>query len=247
MIAMEAVGRSKPDGYTILFGPGASAVAVQQKSLPFDPNKDFVPISAVVAFPFYLLVDPSKTPATSVAELIAILKKRDKVSYAAPNTLSNVGGALLSNVADLNAVAVQYKSTADAVRDLKAGLIDYAFIDAGLALAQMKSGELRGLAVSMTKRAQNAPDIPTMAELGFNGFDFHGWLGVHGPAGMPQEARDRLEKWIVDAARSDETAAFYKTLGAEKFALTSKEFADFEKNEFAAWRERAKIADLKVQ
>lgn len=247
MIAMQAAGRAKPDGYTLLFGPGASAATVQQKTLPFDADKDFVPIAAVIAFPFYLLVDPEKTPAKDVAELVALLRKKGTASYGAPNTLSNVGGALLVADAKLQGNAVQYKSTADVVRDLKAGFLDFAFIDAGFALSQMRSGNLRGLAVSMVKRAQNAPDLPTMKELGYQSFDFQGWLGVHAPAGIPAEAREKLETWLLKIATSEETKTFYKSVGAETFALSSREFAAFEKTETAAWKERAAIAKIEPQ
>ncbi len=245
MIAMEAAARSKPDGYTIVFGPGASAAAVQFKSLPFDPVKDFVRIGAVVAFPFVLVVNPRTTPVNTVEELAAFLKKKDKVSYGAPNTLSLVGGALFSDARGLKAEPINYKSAADGIRDLNAGDIDFIFNDAGFAFAQMREGKLKGLAITFSKRSANAPDLPTMLESGFPGFDFHGWMGAYAPAGTPPDAVAKLEKWFLEIAKSEETTAFFKRIGAEPFALNAAEFTKWEDAEFAAWRDRAKIADIK--
>lgn len=244
MIAMEATARSAPDGYTIHFGPGASAAVVQFKTLPFDPVKDFIPVAGVVAFPFVLVVNPKFTPANNVEELVAHLKKKEKVSYASPNTLSQVGGALFSDARGINSVSVPYKSAADGIRDLLSGDIDFIFNDAGFAYAMMREGKLKGLAVTLSQRSTNAPDLPTMTESGFKNFDFHGWMGVYAPAKTPASVVAKLEGWFLEIAKSDETTAFFKRIGADPFPRDAKEFAAWETKEFDAWKVRAKVANI---
>lgn len=244
-MAMEAVARARPDGYSIVFGPGASA-AVQYKQLPFDGVKDFTRIASVVAFPFVLLVNPRTTPVNNVAELAAFLAKKEKVSYGAPNSLALVGGSMFSERNKLKAAAVNYKSAADAIRDLNAGDLDFIFNDAGFAFAQMREGRLKGLAVTFGQRSMNAPDLPTMIEAGYPDFDFHGWMAVYAPAGTPKDITAKLENWFLQIAKSDETAAFFKRIGADPFALSSTDFGKWEDKEFVAWKERARIADIKA-
>jgi tripartite-type tricarboxylate transporter receptor subunit TctC len=247
MIAMTATAKAAPDGYSLYFGPGASAAAVQFKTLPIDPIKDFIPIASVVAFPFVLIVNPAVTPVNSVTELVEHLKRKNDAKYASPNTLSLVGGALLSDTHGLNATSVPYRSAADGIRDLIAGDIDFIFNDAGFAYSMMKQGKVKGLAVTLQHRSTNAPELPTMTELGYKNFDFHGWMGAYAPAGVSPVILAKLEAWFLEIAKSDETAAFFKTIGADPFPLSGKEFAAWEVREFAAWRDRAKIASIKPE
>ena len=247
MMAMEAAARSKPDGYSMVFGPGVSASSFQYKSLPFDPVKDFTRVAAVVAFPFVLLINPRTTPVNNVAELGEFLKKKDKVSYGAPNTLSLIGGAMFAETKDFKAEPIPYKSAADAIRDLNAGDLDFIFNDAGFAFAQMREGRLKGLAVTLPHRTPNAPELPTMADEDVPSVSFFGWMGVYMPAGVPPEITAKLQKWFTDIANSDETKEFYKKIGADSFTLTSDEFAKFEESEFKIWERRAKMAGVKPQ
>jgi len=247
MMAMEAAARSKPDGYSMVFGPGVSAAAFQYKSLPFDPVKDFTRISAVVAFPFVLLVNPRTTPVNSTAELAAFLKKKDKVSYGAPNTLSLIAGALFADTKGFKAEPVPYKSAADAIRDLNSGDLDFIFNDAGFAFAQMREGRLKGLAVTLPRRTPNAPQLPAMVEENVPSVSFFGWMGVYMPAGVPPEVAAKMEKWLTEIANSDETKEFFKKIGADSFTLSGDEFTKWEGSEFKVWEQRGKIAGVKPQ
>jgi tripartite-type tricarboxylate transporter receptor subunit TctC len=247
MMAMEAGARAKPDGYTLVFGPGLSASVFQFKSLAFDPVKDFTRVSTIVAFPFVLLVNPRTTSATNVAELVQVLKTKSKVSYGAPNTLSLIAGALFANAEAIEATAVQYKSTADAVRDLNAGDLEFMFVDSGFALAQMRDGRLRGLAVTLPQRTPNAPDLPTMVEAGVPDVSFFGWMGVYLPTGAPPEAAAKLAHWLGEIDASEETRAFFQRIGADPFYKTPDEFTRFEAEEFKRWRERARLANVEAQ
>lgn len=247
MMAMEAGARSKPDGYTLVFGPGLSVGAFQFKSLAFDPVKDFTRVATIVAFPFVLVVNPRTTPVTTVAELVAVLKTKPKVSYGVPNTLSLIAGALFAKAQGIDAAAVQYKSTADAVRDLNAGDLEFMFCDAGFALAQIRDGRLRGLAVTLPQRTPNAPDLPTMTEAGVPDVSFFGWMGVYLPAGAPPEAAAKLARWLAEIEDSAETKAFFRKIGADPFYKAPDEFTRFEADEFVRWRERARIANIEPQ
>ena len=248
MMAMEAAARSKPDGYTLVFGPGLSASAFQYKSLPFNPVKDFTRVGAIVAFPFVLLVNPRTTPVNSVEELTEVLKKKSgKISYGAPNTLSLIAGSLFANAKGLDAAAVPYKSAADAIRDLNAGDLDFIFNDAGFALAQMREGRLRGLAVTLPHRTESAPDLPTMIEAGVPEIGFYGWMGVYMPAGVPPEITNKLAGWLKEISNVDDTKAFFRRIGADSFYLMPDEFTKFEEENFKEWEARARIAGIQPQ
>lgn len=248
MLAMGAAAKARPDGQSLVFGPGLSASKVQFKSLPFDPVNDFIRIGTIVAFPFVLVVNPEKTDVKSVAELTAFLKQKGKqASFGSPNTLSLVAGALYTTGVGLEPVSVPYRSAADAIRDLTAGEFPFMFSDSGFAFSQMKTGKLRGLAVTLPKRTPNAPELPTMIESGLPNFDFHGWMGVYAPAGTPKPVIDKLSGWVDEVARAEETAKFLSTLGADPFPLNSEQFTKFEADEFKAWEERAKIAKIEPQ
>ncbi len=244
MIAMAATAKAPPDGYTIHFGTGASAASVQFKTLAFDPIKDVRPIAAVVAFPFVLVVNPTQTQAKTVAEFVDHLKKKKDAKYAAPNALALVGGALLSDAEKLNAISVPYRNAGEGIRDLISGDVDFIFNDAGFAYSMMREGKVRGLAVTLKQRSSNAPELPTMTELGYRNFDFHGWMGAYAPAGVSPAIIAKLEGWFLEMAKSQETAAFFKQIGADPFALSSKEFSEWELKEFEAWKVRAKLANI---
>jgi len=235
-IAAEAASRAKPDGYTILL-TGSSTHATGPwlfKKLPFDPIKDFTPITTVEKLAFVMMVDAG-TPATSVADLTAHLKRKGKTSYGTSNTTALAAGELYKSMAGLDTLRVNYKATQEGVRDLNAGLIDFMFIDAGFGLQQAKEGHLRALAVTSANRIEAAPDLPTMAESGFPGFDLTPWWGMYGPAGLPQPIRDKLERWFNEIIASEETKAFFARSGAEPFVGNAKVLADFQVEEIEKW------------
>jgi tripartite-type tricarboxylate transporter receptor subunit TctC len=147
----------------------------------------------------------------------------------------------------LDAVPVRYKSAADAIRDLNAGDLDFTFNDAGFALAQMREGRLRGLAVTLPHRTESAPDLPTMIEAGVPGFGFYGWMGVYMPAGVAPEITNKLAGWLKTISESDDTKAFFRRIGADSFSLMPDEFTKFEAENFKEWEARARIAGVQPQ
>lgn len=247
-VAMAALARTKPDGYTMAVAPGVSASIYLYKEVPFDPVKDFDRVALLVKVPYFLLVNPEKTPVKTVAELTAFLRaKNGKVTFGSPNTPSLIAATLYSKNAGVEAQPVAYKSMMDAMRDLQGGDYDFMFSDAGFAIGMMRSGKVRALGVTLPTRLASAPDIPTMEEAGVKGVDFNGFIGVYLPAGGPPGQTEQLSKLINDVAATPEMQKFYFDNGYQPTALDSKGFTAFEADAFKQWDNLAKIADIKPQ
>jgi tripartite-type tricarboxylate transporter receptor subunit TctC len=235
-IGAQAAALAKPDGYTLLFtgsSTHATAPALYRK-LAFDPVKDFTPITTVQKLAFVLAVD-AKSPVKSVADLTALLKKKDKPSYGTSNTTALAASEQYKMAIGVDVLRVNYKATQEGVRDMAAGLIDFMFIDAGFALQQEKLGNLRVLATTTAERIGIAPDLPTMAESGFPGFELTPWWAVYGPAGLPQPIVDKLAGWINEIVASDETKKFFAATGAVPFLGNAKILNDFQIAEIEKW------------
>jgi tripartite-type tricarboxylate transporter receptor subunit TctC len=235
-LAAQAVSHAKPDGYTILFsGSSTHATAPSlYKNLAYDPVKDFTPITTIQKLAFVLTVD-AKSPVKSVAELTALLKKKDKPSYGTSNTTALAAGEAYKTAIGVDVLRVNYKATQEGVRDMLSGLVDFMFIDAGFALEQQKQGVLRVLAVTTADRISIAPDVPTMAESGFAGFELTPWWAVWGPAGLPQAVTDKLAGWFNQIVATDETKQFFARTGAAPFIGNAKLLHDFEIAEIEKW------------
>jgi tripartite-type tricarboxylate transporter receptor subunit TctC len=235
-LAAQAVTLAKPDGYTLLFS-GSSTHATAPwiyKKLAYDPVNGFTPITTIQKLAFVLAVD-AKSPVKSVADLTAFLKKKDKASYGTSNTTSLAASELYKTAIGVDVLRVNYKATQEGVRDMLSGLVDFMFIDAGFALEQQKQGVLRVLAVTTADRISIAPDVPTMAESGFSGFELVAWWGVWGPAGLPQPIAGKLTGWINEIVATDETKEFFARTGAVPFLGDGKILNDFEIAEIEKW------------
>jgi len=235
-IGAQAAALAKPDGYTLLLtGSSTHATAPSLfKKLAFDPVKDFTPITTVQKLAFVLMVD-AKTPVNNVAELTEYLKKKGKTSYGVSNTTSLAAGEQYKTATGLDVLRVNYKATQEGVRDLFAGLIDFMFIDAGFAMQQVNAGKMRALAVTSAERISVAPNVPTMMESGFAGFELTPWWAMYGPAGMPQPIVDKLAGWLNEIMASEETRKFFASTGAEPFLGNAKVLADFQVKEIEKW------------
>jgi tripartite-type tricarboxylate transporter receptor subunit TctC len=168
-IAADALAKSKPDGYTLMFAASASQGGNRflYKNLPFDTDRDIEPITTFYQLGFVLLINPEKTPVNSVAELTALLKaKNGKATYGWAVTSSIASAVLYVTTAEIPAIQVGYKTTSAAVSDLIAGQIDFVFADIVYATGLAKQGRVKILANSADRRASSAPDIPTMADVG---------------------------------------------------------------------------------
>ena len=196
VIGAASVAKAAPDGYTIMLGTSTpfAITATLNKSLPYDPAKDFAPIALVSNAPFLLLVHPSQ-PVHSVADLVALAKsKPGQLSYgsAGPGSPQNLSFELLKTLTGINVVHVPYRGDGPALTDLVAGHIPTMFGEPTPILPLLKDGKVRALGVSSASRLPIAPDIPTLAEAGVPGFDLTSWQMIVAPAGTPKEIVDRL-------------------------------------------------------
>ena len=193
-IASETVAKAKPDGYTISITPASSTMAAAPylyKKLPFDPIKDFTPVTTLASLPFVLIVD-AKKPIHSVADLVKHLKTRDGGFYGGSNNTGIVAAELFKDATKIDAKRVAYKNIADSVNDMINGHTDFTFTDATWVVEQAKAGRIRAIAVTSAKRSSVLPDVPTLAEAGYPGIELTPWWGVFLPAGTPQPIVDKL-------------------------------------------------------
>lgn len=217
-IAAQTVATAAPDGYTILFTPNSAPVANVHlfKKLPFDPVKDFTPIAPVATLGFVVVVNPEKTTVKSLQELTEQIKKAPgKYTYGTGNATGQVAGALYTQLAGLEALNVPYKGVPPAMTDLLGGRLDFVMADASLAIPTIKSGRVKGLAVTNATRVAALPDVPTMAESGLKDYDLGGWFGIFAPANTPVEITKLLEKHVQQAISDKSLIASWADIGVE--------------------------------
>jgi len=216
-IGMDAVAKSAPDGYTI--GMGAIAThainPALMPSVPYDPLRDFVHLTLVVQVPNVLVVN-NDVPAKSVAELVALAKaKPGKLDFASGSTGStgHLAGELFKQMTGTYMVHIPYKGAAPAAADLLAGRVQLMFDNLASALPRIKSGQVRALAVTTTKRASALPEVPTLDESGLKGFNMTTWWGVMSPSRIPPEVEQRLSTELLKAMDDPEVKARLATMG----------------------------------
>jgi tripartite-type tricarboxylate transporter receptor subunit TctC len=187
--------------------------------LPFDPVKDFQAVTTVLAVGFMLLVNPEATPVRNIQELTAFLKAHPgKYSYGAGNTSVRIAGEMYRKQAGLDVVQVPYKGNPQALADLLGGQIQFMFADVSFGLPQTRSGKVRALAVTNSTRNPHAPDLPTMQEAGFQGFDgLNAWMAFFYPAGAPKDVAQKLAQLCNEIMASDKGRALLANLGAEPY------------------------------
>lgn len=239
VIGTDLVAKAPPDGYMLTLGaPATHATAPSMyPNLPYDPARDFTPITLVGTVASVLVVHPS-VPANTLAELIAYLKANPgKVNYSSVGngSMQHLSAELFKQHAGVDIVHVPYKGTSPALVDLTAGRIQLAFETMPAVLPLVRSGQLKAIAVTTPKRSGLMPEIPTLDEAGLKGFDATIWYGVFGPAGMPREVTGKLNQAIVSALRTPELAKRLTDLGADVSAGTPAELGDFLREQIAKW------------
>jgi tripartite-type tricarboxylate transporter receptor subunit TctC len=227
-IAAERVAKSPPDGYTVLVtGDAAMTTNVTLfPNLAYDPMRDFAPVSLIVDSVNILVVHPS-VPAKSVKDLVALAKARPgMLTYASTGhgTSQHLGGELLKAMAGIDIVHVPYKAASAVMPDLVAGRVGMQFGNISVVLPWVRDGRLRGLAVSSAKRAPQVPDLPTVAELGYPGFEATAWAGMLVPAGTPESIVRRLHQ---EVERAVAPADMRKRLGDMGFVVIASNPATF--------------------
>ncbi len=249
-IAAEALTKAAPDGYTIYMGTTINAVSVSLfRNLPYDPVRDFAPVSKVVISPSILVVHPS-VPANNVRELVAYARANPgKLAYASTGAGSSphLCAELFSSLAGIRMLHVPYKGGAPAMTDLLGGQVALSFSNPTSITPHMASGRIRALAVTTAKRYANLPALPTMIEEGYPDFDLSAWYGVIAPAGTPTEIINRLNAEIGKILRMADVQALLAAQGLEAQPSTPAELARELKDEIAKFAKLLNDAGVKPQ
>lgn len=249
-VATERVAKSAADGYTLLMG-GNSALVINAslfETLPFDPLKDFAPISQVFIAANVLAV-PTELPVKTVAELVALAKANPgKLSYghAGVGTSQHLGAELFKYMAHLDIASVPYRGSTAMMPDLLAGRITFSFANIVNVLPLAREGKLRALAITSIKRSALAPDLPTMAESGFPSFEAVPWFGLVAPVGTPKDVLEKLYGEIVKTLAMPEVCKKFDELGLEPVGNTPAEFTAIIKKETPEWAKVIKDAGIKL-
>ena len=246
-LAAEAVVAAAPDGHTFLVtGNNTHAANVHlYKSLPFDPEKDFAPVTTYARVPYVLLVNGSRLPARNLKDFIAHARANPrKLTYASAAVASRVGVEQLKLTAKFDAVNVPYKSGAQAMADLLGGHVDFYIADAANALQQVQAGRAVALAVTVAERLLAAPDLPTIAESGYPDFDFASWLAVWTRAGTPPELVQAASTAINDAMASPAGKQFLEKQGLLAYPGSPEALRALQQRETLRWGQAIKAAQM---
>lgn len=248
-IAADYVAKSKPDGYTIFLGTNSSHAANLSlfKSLPFDPNSDFVPVSGI-AEQMIVLVTRPESKITSVADLIKTAKANpDALSYGWASSSVRMASELLKQMTGIKMRDIPYKTNPQAATDLLGGQIDLMFADMTTAVPLIKAGKLRALAVSSKKRAPSLPDVPTVAEAGVPGYHLTGWIAAWVPAKTPKPVVERLQKAIHQSLATERVKQSFAVTAADALPLSSAELMTFQLAEQKKWAQMIKAAGIQPE
>ena len=246
-IGMDIVAHALPDGYTIVLGYIAN-LAIDPSlyaKMPYDPVRDFAPITELASSPNVLVVHPS-VPVTSFKDLLAKAKQGQfNFASAGVGSVGHLTGELLNQMAGIRMVHVPYKGSGQAVTDLLGGHVQLMFSGFSSTLPHIKAGRLRALAVTGAKRSPAAPDVPTIAESGFPGFEATAWYGVLAPAKTPKPVVSRLHNEIVKVLQEPDVKNRLTGLGFEIVGSTPEQFSAYIKSEITKWAKAVKASGAK--
>ncbi|MES2185107.1 MAG: tripartite tricarboxylate transporter substrate binding protein [Pseudomonadota bacterium] len=249
-IASVQVAKAAPDGYTVLVTTNTTHAANEHlfKKLPYDPVKDFAPITALGKGGQIMVVRPD-FPAQTVAEFIALAKKEPgKHSFGSGSSSSRMAGELLQQMADIKLLHVPYKSNPLAITDLLGGQIDMMITDTATGLPQTKAGKLRAIGMSSSKRSPLAPEVPTIAEAGVPGYEMGYWFAAYAPAHTPPAVVKKLNELMAAAAKSNAArTGFYEPTGTELFLNSPEDMAKFQVAEAQKWGRIIKAAGIEAE
>jgi tripartite-type tricarboxylate transporter receptor subunit TctC len=250
IVATDAAAKSSPDGYTLLIAtPNHTINAALQTSLPYDPERDLVPISILAEVPEVLVSYP-KAPFTTFAEFVAYAKQNPgKLDYASAGigTLPHMTMELLLRSVGVQATHIPYRGAAPAMTDLLAGVVQLKLDAYATSHAQVDAGGLRMLGIASSHRSKLMPDIPTIAELGLPGYEGILWIGLMAPAGTPQAVIDRLAAASAKAANSPDLVERLQRDGVDPVGGTPAQFKSLIARELVQWRDLAKAANISLQ
>ena len=250
-IGAETAAHAVPDGYTLfLGGVGSHGInpAIQAK-LPYDPVRDFAPVSLIASAPLLAVVHPS-VPAKSIGDLIKLARARPgQLNFASSGvgTIGHLSAELLNAMAGIRIEHVPYKGTGPALTDLLGGQVQLMFNSAVSMLPQVRTGKLRALAVTSAKRLAALPEMPTVAESGVPGYEAASWYGVFVPAGTARPTIEKLSGEVVRITRAPDVRERLLADGAEPAGMSPAEFAAFIQRELARWAKVVREAGIKPQ
>jgi len=250
VIAAELVAKAPPDGYTLFMTTNTthSANPSLMKRLPYDPIKDFAPVSRMGNLPFMLVVN-NDLPVKNVAELLAWGRANPgKLTYASGNSTGIVSGATLSRMSGVPMLHVPYKSTPPAIADVIGGQVSMMFVDLAAGLATVKAGKMRAIGVTTKDHTALFPELPPMAETPvLKGFDITSWNGVFAPAGTPREIIQKLNQPLAAMANSAAFREKTAKLGFDAFGSTPEELGTFTVAEVGNWKRLIEAAGIQPE
>jgi tripartite-type tricarboxylate transporter receptor subunit TctC len=249
MMAAGAAAKAVADGYTVLITTNTTHAANEHlyKKLPYDPVKDFAPVTGL-GKGGQVLVVRADSPYKSVADLLADAHKRPgKLSFGSGSSSSRVAGEMFKQLSGTDILHVPYKSNPTAITDLMAGQIDMMITDTATGLPQIKGGKLRALGVSTDKRIALLPDVPTIAESGVKGYDMGYWFAAYVPAATSPAVVKRLREMLVNGTNSVAAKAFYQNAGVDPWTTTPEELTKFQAAEAVKWGKVIKAAGIEPE
>lgn len=242
------VARAKPDGYTVLYDASAFSINPALRKLPYDANKDFIPVSQAVSVPNILVAAPG-SPFNNLADFIKAARANPgKYTYASygPGSLAQMAGELLKKDAGVDIVHVPYKGGAPAIVDVMGGQVDVYFANAASSLNYVSGGKLKAIAVSSAKRMPELPNVATVGEGGIKNFDVVEWNGFFLPAGTSPEVVAKLQDLVQKALARPDTREKLSKLGLTPVGSSAADFAKFVSSEQQRWAEVVKTNSITV-
>ncbi len=249
IIAAELVAKSPADGYTLLVNAtgGMSLNPILYPKLPYDPLKDFEPISMVGVFPLVLVVNPS-VPARSVRELVAYARKNPgKLNYSAGSTSFQVATEMFKQMTGTDIRHIPYKGSAASINAVLAGDVQLTIVDTPPLAGHLQSDRLRALAVTSAKRAPGLPDLQTLAEAGVPGYDMSLWIGLFAPAGTPRPIVAKLSAEVARIVRLPDVRDKLVGMGVDPLGNSPEQVAEWIRAELARYRPVVRAANIKAE
>jgi len=249
-IGTELVAKAAPDGYTLVLAttaPNSTAPSLYAK-LAYDPMKDFAPVSLIAQTFYVLSVNPS-VPAKSIQDLVKLAKARPgQLNFSSPGngTPNHLSGEMFKTMAGIDMQHIPFKGSAQAIADVIGGQIPLNFENIAVVLPHIKAGKVRALGVTSARRNRFLPDVPTIAESGYPGFESVGWFGLMAPAATPREVLNKLNAETVRILNLPEVNARILGLGAEVKPTTTAEFEAFNRDQIVKWAKVIKDSGARV-
>jgi len=248
-LAAQQVARAAADGYTVLITTNTTHAANEHlyKKLPYDPVRDFTPVTGL-GKGGQVMVVRTESPFRTVSDLVNRARQQPgKLSFGSGSSSSRVAGEMLKQLSGTDILHVPYKSNPQAVADLLGGQIDFMITDTATGVPQVRAGKLRALGFSTQKRSPLLPDVPTLDEAGVKGYDMGFWFAAYLPAGVPQAVAARLNELLHNAVRSAAAKSFFESSGVEAWTTSPDELARFQAAETTKWGRVIRAAGIEPE